>query len=103
MHHVASACHMTIKMANFMIARFGPSFILTILIIFATFHLNHSDPSRRFMRGWKAARSLEGWKHESLLGAPTGQYNGDLPPDQWFEQKLDHFDDANSKTWKQVC
>uniref|UniRef100_A0A224XNZ5 Putative serine protease n=1 Tax=Panstrongylus lignarius TaxID=156445 RepID=A0A224XNZ5_9HEMI len=24
-----------------------------------------------------------------------------LPPDQWFEQKLDHFDPTNTRTWKQ--
>ena len=26
----------------------------------------------------------------------------DGPPDQWFEQKLDHFNVVNTKTWKQV-
>lgn len=25
-----------------------------------------------------------------------------LPPDQWFDQKLDHFDDSNTELWKQV-
>lgn len=25
-----------------------------------------------------------------------------LPPDQWFHQKLDHFDDSNNELWKQV-
>jgi len=29
--------------------------------------------------------------------------NNNLPvPDQWFEQKLDHFNVINTKTWKQV-
>lgn len=25
-----------------------------------------------------------------------------LPPDQWFDQKLDHFSDNNNELWKQV-
>ncbi|XP_033099786.1 putative serine protease K12H4.7 [Anneissia japonica] len=44
-----------------------------------------------------------------LLGRPRGgmlpppvtnKYHV-LPPDQWIEQKLDHFDPTNTKTWKQ--
>lgn len=26
----------------------------------------------------------------------------ELPADQWFEQKLDHFNENNNSTWKQV-
>lgn len=25
-----------------------------------------------------------------------------LPPDQWFDQKLDHFTESNNVLWKQV-
>lgn len=26
-----------------------------------------------------------------------------LPPVQWFEQNLDHFNPTDARTWKQVC
>ena len=26
----------------------------------------------------------------------------EFPPDQWFEQQLDHFDVVNNATWQQV-
>lgn len=43
---------------------------------------------------------------------PNGSFGSGEPPnlpgtnafivDQWFVQKLDHFDPTNNKTWKQV-
>ncbi|XP_073975954.1 putative serine protease K12H4.7 isoform X1 [Rhodnius prolixus] len=35
------------------------------------------------------------------LSAPQVNEGVQLPPDQWFEQKLDHFDPTNKKTWLQ--
>ncbi|KAJ6625679.1 putative serine protease K12H4.7, partial [Pseudolycoriella hygida] len=40
------------------------------------------------------------------LGDPTGNHgftseNVTLPPDEWFEQILDHFNPTNVATWKQ--
>lgn len=36
------------------------------------------------------------------LGAPGG-YNGEqLPPAQWFKQKLDHSSPSDLRVWKQV-
>lgn len=36
------------------------------------------------------------------LSPPQVNEGVQLPPDQWFEQKLDHFDPTNKKTWLQV-
>lgn len=39
------------------------------------------------------------------LGAPGEAENQkihELPPAQWFKQKLDHFSVTDSRTWKQV-
>jgi len=40
-----------------------------------------------------------------LLGLPAWNVSSlpmTLPDAQWYEQRLDHFDPTNSKTWKQV-
>ena len=36
-----------------------------------------------------------------FLGAPRSSYNGKLPEDRWFTQRLDHFNEAETRTWKQ--
>lgn len=36
------------------------------------------------------------------LGAPGGARSYNLPPAQWFKQKLDHFTPTDTRTWKQV-
>ena len=36
------------------------------------------------------------------LGEPAGEWQGELPPDQWFVQSLDHFNPSDTRTWKQV-
>lgn len=40
-------------------------------------------------------------KH-GMLGAPLVKEKYNLPPDMWFKQKLDHFNDADLRTWNQV-
>ena len=47
-------------------------------------------------------RFLHGRPRGGMVGAPRRQTDGPLPPDQWLEQKLDHFNDADLRTWKQV-
>lgn len=37
------------------------------------------------------------------LGIPGGDYQSNLPPPQWFKQKLDHSNPSDLRTWKQVC
>lgn len=38
-----------------------------------------------------------------MLGEPPApEVNFNLPPDQWFNQFLDHFNPTNNVTWKQV-
>jgi hypothetical protein len=37
-----------------------------------------------------------------FVGAPRVSSNVTLPPDQWFLQKLDHFNAADTRNWKQV-
>jgi len=44
---------------------------------------------------WKHFRNGKHWKLEK---ADIGQ---DFPPDQWFEQRLDHFNLINNETWQQ--
>lgn len=43
----------------------------------------------------------KGRKHKGL-GSPFVENFVKLPPDEWFDQKLDHFDPMNNVTWKQV-
>ncbi len=37
-----------------------------------------------------------------LLGEPAGDWQGELPADQWMVQPLDHFNPSDTRTWKQV-
>ena len=32
-----------------------------------------------------------------------GRREGDIPPELWFEQKLDHFTPSNTEVFSQVC
>ena len=36
-----------------------------------------------------------------MLKAPPRPKGIELPPAQWFQQKLNHFDSADARTWKQ--
>lgn len=47
---------------------------------------------------------LRGRPRGGMLVAPAtdnGMNVEDLPQAQWFTQRLDHFDDSNTKTWQQ--
>jgi len=71
------------------------------LIVLTILNLGFISSTPLFFRG----RPLT--KH-GMLGIPTSQFNQidrqqDLPKAQWFEQKLDHFDPVDTRTWKQVC
>lgn len=46
---------------------------------------------------WKGRRSGGNLVHPHVN---VSQYQ--LPPDEWFEQRLDHFNESNKATWKQV-
>ena len=48
-------------------------------------------------------RFKHGRPKHGMLGAPMNKGNYNLPPDMWFKQKLDHFNDADLRTWNQVC
>ncbi|XP_071501714.1 putative serine protease K12H4.7 [Diadema antillarum] len=48
----------------------------------------------RFLNGRATNRN-------GMLLSPANIENHKLPPDQWFTQQLDHFNDANVRTWKQ--
>lgn len=69
---------------------FGLCFLIFVV-------LNETSAWRTFWRG----RRFDG-----NVGHPT-DFQGSLrnagDEDLWFEQKLDHFEPMNDKTWKQVC
>lgn len=58
-----------------------------------------------------AVSEIEGWRtfwkgrrNGGNLAAPYSHLlRHELPPDQWFDQKLDHFSENDQLTWKQVC
>lgn len=46
-------------------------------------------------------RTKQHWKYD-LKTSPTRLDRVGLPPERWFVQKLDHFNDADTRTWSQV-
>ena len=48
----------------------------------------------RFFRGRPRGR-------EGMLGSPNVNHEIKLPEEQWFTQRLTHFNDANRATWQQ--
>jgi hypothetical protein len=60
--------------------------VVTVLLL-----VNHAEAWKHFWRGKWFKRNVE-----------LSSSNTNLPPDQWFDQKLDHFDVVNLNTWKQV-
>ena len=68
------------------------SFEMRFIFLLAAFLIvNHVEAWRHF------------WRGKSFKKHVLGESNiADGPPDQWFVQKLDHFDVINQKTWNQV-
>lgn len=67
--------------------------VVLLLFVLIFISINDSFALRRF---WK------GRHHGGNLFTPTQLDRELLPPDEWFEQQLDHFDEVNKQTWKQV-
>ena len=63
-----------------------------LLCVFLLYFVNFSDCFNLIHHG----RLRNGF-----LGSPRTNYRGPVPPDQWFEQRLDHFNEAETRTWKQ--
>lgn len=65
-----------------------------LIILIACILLQYAEGRRLF---WKGRRD------GGNLVAPQSNISRQLlPPDQWFDQKLDHFNDTNPGQWKQV-
>lgn len=71
--------------------------ILLVVIICAT-SIENALGWRTFWKG----RRRDGNLHIDSAHQIALQKGYSLPPDQWFDQKLDHFDQSNNKLWKQV-
>lgn len=69
----------------------GLKFCVLLIVVIS---LQNAEAWRTF---WKGRRS------GGNLGAPHANVTrAELPPDQWFDQKLDHFTESNNELWKQV-
>ena len=71
------------------------SLCLIFLALFVIF-----EPTLCWRTFWKGRR------FDGNVGHPTdikGKLGSEGDEDLWFIQKLDHFEPANDKTWKQVC
>lgn len=66
-------------------------------LIFGVIALLHIDPIQGWRTFWKG-RHYKGNLHVAVANVSREQ----LPPHQWFTQKLDHFDASNTETWQQV-
>lgn len=71
------------------------------IVILIIINLELILSTRLFHRGRPLTR-------HGMLGAPVSRKFMEsnpqitLPKEQWFEQKLDHFNPADNTTWKQV-
>ncbi len=68
---------------------------LSCVIFFAIIHVSFGW--RHFWKGRQTGGNLGGASSVDGLSAE----NVDLPPDEWFEQLLNHFKPTNIATWKQ--
>lgn len=65
-----------------------------LIFLIACISLQYAEGRRLF---WKGRRD------GGNLIAPQSNISRELlPPDLWFDQKLDHFNDTNMGQWKQV-
>lgn len=67
-----------------------------IFVVFVIFliSLENANGWRTF---WKGRR-----RDGNLMHPHVNETKYQLPEDEWFEQKLDHFNDSSTTTWKQV-
>lgn len=63
-------------------------------LIFSLIFIKNAHGWRLF---WKGRRS-----GGNLIPPHMNLTHNQLPPDQWFDQKLDHLDESNNAIWKQV-
>ncbi len=68
-------------------------FFFAQILLVLCLHLEGSEAAGEFRQGRR-------W--DGMLGGPGGEWKGDLLPEQWFTQTLDHFNPADTRTWKQV-
>lgn len=66
------------------------NFILVIFLI----SLENANAWKLFSKGHRSGGNL--------IAPHKNVSREQLPPDQWFDQKLDHFSDNNNELWKQV-
>jgi hypothetical protein len=71
---------------------------LIILIIFNLELIYSTRQQFNFHRG----RSMTDYEMLSLQAMEGVNQRTSLAPEQWFEQKLDHFNPTDNRTWKQV-
>lgn len=85
-------CHITSHTIQ-LVVRIERKMKLIVLLIFAI--------SLENVYGWRTF--WKGHRRGGNLIAPHGNLSrAHLPPDQWFDQKLDHFTPTNNELWKQV-
>lgn len=77
-----------------MISRFSFALFLCIAFLHIMAVARFSCALPRFLRGRPRGR-------DGMLGAPAVGKHSSLPADQWFTQRLSHFDDSNTATWQQ--
>lgn len=67
---------------------------ISFFIVLLIFCLQNVHGWRTF---WKGHR-----RDGNLMHPPVNVTKDELPPDQWFTQKLDHFNESSVVSWKQV-
>lgn len=72
-------------------------FTLIFLLIITIIAFVHIDTVHGWRTFWKG-RHFNGNLQLQNVNVSLEK----LPSDQWFNQKLDHFDASNTETWKQV-
>ena len=70
-----------------------------VLVFFVYLHADKSSSVLALNKNYYLGRHWNGFLGEPSK-IPSLQYDRDVE-DLWFEQRLDHFDDKNTLTWKQ--
>lgn len=76
--------------------------IIGIFLVLSIVSLPSTNSARQFFRGRARNGNLGApSRHEPCHLPSTAASCSPLPPDEWFEQLLDHFDATNVRTWQQ--